>query len=143
MLFGQDRNQIRKFFHHVWQKVENHMPMEPLEHLIADVIAIHPEYHNHIEKIESSLEQEYLPESGQPNPFLHMGMHITLREQVQADQPTGIQHTYNTLIEKNPDIHELEHLMMDCLAEALWQAQQNNQPPDDQAYLLCLKALAN
>lgn len=50
MLFGQDRNQIRKFFHHVWQKVEHQLPMEPLEHLIADVIAMHPEYHGQIEK---------------------------------------------------------------------------------------------
>jgi hypothetical protein len=121
--------------------MESHLSLEPLEQLIADIITIHPEYHSQIKKIEDALKQDYLPESGQSNPFLHMGMHISLREQLQADQPTGINSTYDSLIKKGFEIHDLEHMMMDCLAEALWQAQQNNQPPDEQAYLQCLKAL--
>ncbi|MDX1334959.1 MAG: DUF1841 family protein [Gammaproteobacteria bacterium] len=37
--------------------------------------------------------------------------------------------------------HEVEHRMFDCLAECLWQAQRANQPPDDSAYLECVKGL--
>ena len=31
--------------------------------------------------------------------------------------------------------------MIDCLAEALWEAQRNNAPPDEAAYFEKLKAL--
>jgi hypothetical protein len=32
--------------------------------------------------------------------------------------------------------------MMQCLSEALWQAQRNNAMPDESAYLACLKRLS-
>ncbi|MGB5328985.1 MAG: DUF1841 family protein, partial [Gammaproteobacteria bacterium] len=34
-----------------------------------------------------------------------------------------------------------EHAMMECLGQTLWTAQRNNQPPDEAAYLDCLKKL--
>ena len=70
-----------------------------------------------------------------------MGMHITLREQFASNHPNGIESFYKKILIKTGDPHKAEHLMMDCLAESLWQAQRTNQLPDDQAYIQCLKQI--
>ena len=115
--------------------------MEPLESLIANVIGQHPEYHAMLQS-EDALEKDFTPEQGQSNPFLHMGMHISLAEQISTDRPAGIRDTYQKIRNKLGDAHAAEHHMMECLGLALWEAQQQNRAPDEQAYLECLKKLA-
>jgi hypothetical protein len=86
----QSRDEVRQMYLAVWHKLQQKMPLEPMEALIADVIEIHPEYHNLLETGDDIRQQEFTPEQGQTNPFLHMGMHIALREQAAADRPPGI-----------------------------------------------------
>lgn len=115
--------------------------MQPLEELVLDVIQQHPEYHNYLKDEDSVLTIDFSPEQGMTNPFLHMGMHITIREQVSTDRPPGIQEIYQRGLNKLQSMHELEHRMMECLAEALWKAQQDNTLPDETGYLECLKRI--
>jgi len=44
-------------------------------------------------------------------------------------------------LQKYENEHALEHAMLECLGEALWTAQRNGLPPDEAAYLECLKRL--
>ena len=111
-----------------------------MEAIIAEVIQIHPEYHGLLESGDDMKQQEFTPEQGQTNPFLHMGMHIALREQSGADRPPGIRAIHQKLVSQKGQ-HQAEHAMMECLGQALWSAQRNNQLPDDTAYLDCLKKL--
>ncbi len=141
MMFGQDRNQIRKFFRDAWNKYRAHAPLEPLEDLIASVILEHPEYHRLLESGDAVLERDYLPETGEINPFLHMGMHIAIREQIAGNRPAAIKTLHRQLVERCGGSHEAEHHMMECLAETLWQAQRAQMPPDERAYLECLRRL--
>jgi hypothetical protein len=141
MIFGQDRNQIRQLFFSAWQKYRTGQPTEPLEQLIGEIIAQHPEYHRELENPDSGLDKDYLPEAGQSNPFLHMGLHISIREQLSVDQPVGITSVYEKLMHKHNDAHTVEHMMMECLAEMIWDAQRNNTLPDESNYLACLKKL--
>lgn len=143
MFVSQDRNEIRTFFRISWKKLIDKKPIEPLEILVGEVVAMHPEYHAILEDDKSELNKDYLAEDGQTNPFLHMGMHITLREQCASDHPGGIANVYQELLKKSGDPHTTEHIMMDCLAETLWQAQKTNQLPDDLAYIACLNQLIN
>ena len=78
---------------------------------------------------------EFMPEMGMTNPFLHMGMHITILEQIGANRPSGITALYQQLLRSYPSAHDLEHSMMECLGETLWQAQRNNTLPDESQYL--------
>ena len=82
MLYSQDRTQLRRFFFSVWRKHEAREAMEPLESLIAEVIAQHPEYHTQLADEETALDRDYLPELGESNPFLHLAMHLAMREQL-------------------------------------------------------------
>lgn len=134
-MFGNDRQQLRKAYADAWQKFQQQQPLSPLEQQIVEVVKEHPEYHTSLDQLQT----DYLPENGQTNPFLHMGMHMGLREQLGTNRPAGIRECYQTLCNKHQSSHEAEHDMMDCLAEAIWQAQKHGTLPDEAAYLACLK----
>ena len=136
----QSRDEIRQVYLAVWQKMQQRQLLEPMESVIADVIQLHPEYHTFLEQGEASQQAEFNPESGNSNPFLHMGMHIALREQVSTDRPAGIRSIQQKLNLKLGQ-HPAEHAMIECLGQALWMAQRNNGVPDDNSYLLCLKRI--
>ena len=125
-----------------WRKFSAKQPLEPLEAQLAAVISEHPEYLEWIEAGDAALAAEFTPESGRQNPFLHMGLHLAIREQVATDRPKGIADVHRKLSAKFGDAHAAEHAMLESLAEALWEAQRNNRMPDEQAYLERLRSLA-
>jgi len=140
LMFGQNRQQLRQMYYDTWQKKQADEALSALESMVVQVIIEHPEYHAIFEN-ENSLEQEYFVENGQTNPFLHMGFHISLHEQISTDRPAGIRTLYQQLKIKFDDSHETEHQMMECLSESLWLAQRNNQAPSESAYLQALQKL--
>ena len=139
MIFGQDRNELRKMYADAWKKRCDDKPMTPLEVQIADVVEIHPEYHDDVAGAE--LDKDYTPDGGQTNPFLHMGLHLGIREQVATNRPSGISAVFEQLANKLGDAHAAEHRMIDCLAETLWEAQRDQRPPDELHYLESLRKL--
>lgn len=136
-MFGNDRNQLRQMYKTAWDKFQQQQPLSPLEAQIAAVLKEHPEYHHLI----NQLDKDFLPENGDSNPFLHMGLHLGLREQIGTDRPAGIHQLYQQLLTKVGDAHTAEHRMIDCLAEAMWLSQSQQQPPDEMRYLQCLQDL--
>jgi hypothetical protein len=70
-----------------------------------------------------------------------MSLHLAIREQVATNRPQGIQLIYEKLCEKYSDVHIAEHHILECLADMLWQAQQNGKMPDEKIYLERLKQL--
>ncbi|MCG8428368.1 MAG: DUF1841 family protein [Chromatiales bacterium] len=140
-MFGNDREQMRRFFTESWRKFKQQQPLQPLEQLIVEVVKKHPEYHALLEIPDKVLDRDYLPEQGETNPFLHLSMHIGLSEQISTDRPAGITALYRQLLEKYQDAHEVEHQLMECLGMMLWEAQRNNTMPDEQKYLECVKSL--
>lgn len=143
MIYSQDRSKIRKQYLDVWTKANSGQSLEPLEALIADVIREHPEYHPLLNNPDAAIDSEFYPEHGTTNPFLHMGMHIALREQVGTDRPVGIADLTRKLLLRYRDSHEMEHHMMESLGKTLWEAQRNNTAPDEQQYMESLRELAS
>lgn len=139
MIFGQSREELRAFYRTAWQKRTEGLPMSALESQIADVVALHPEYHRAVSL--DAIDRDYRPEGGESNPYLHMGLHLGLREQVATDRPAGIREVFEALCAGGADIHGVEHRMIDCLAETLWEAQRGNTAPDEQRYLERLRQL--
>jgi hypothetical protein len=135
-MFGQDREKHRQFFATAWYKHQQAQLLEPLETMVVEVILIHPEYHCYL--TAPYLDQDFFPQSGQTNPFLHLGLHLALREQLSINQPKGIRHLYQAAVLKGDNTHDLEHRMMDCLAEILWTSQRDGVLPDERVYLNCL-----
>ncbi len=140
MIFGSDRFELRQMYVDAWRKSCAGDILSPLESQIAQVIQDHPEYQPAM--TAETLEESYTPEGGQTNPFLHMGLHLALRDQLATNRPAGIADVFDSLQNKIGDRHTAEHQALDCLAETLWVAQNNNTAPDEQAYLDSLRRLA-
>ncbi len=65
------------------------LPLQPFEAQLVDVIAAHPEYQPLLAD-DDSVQREFDAAGGQGNPFLHLGLHMALREQIATDRPAGI-----------------------------------------------------
>ena len=133
-MFNPSREQVRQFFCESWRKHRERSILDGAEATAADLIAEHPEYHALLEDSRAALEREFTPENGQSNPFLHLSLHLAVAEQIGIDQPRGIKEAY-AVLRQRLDVHDAEHLIMECLAEALWRAQRENTPMDGAAYL--------
>jgi len=139
MIFGQDRNELRQMYFDAWRKSKLGDLLSPLEAQIATVIEDHPEYQAMMN--DEQLDQSFTPEGGETNPFLHMGLHLAVREQIATDRPPGIAALFNAILVKTGESHATEHKVIDCLAETLWEAQNSNAMPDEEAYLERLRRL--
>lgn len=140
MLYSNNRNDTRQVYFLAWQKAQNGQALEPLEALVVKTIRLHPEYHSFFSTIDN-LDKDFPPELGAANPFMHLGLHIAIAEQLALNQPTGLRGIHEKLLARYQDTHNVEHRMMECLAAVLWTAQRQQTVPDDQQYLECLQRL--
>lgn len=138
---GESRTQMRRRYLEAWRRFSAREALEPLDAQLAAVIAEHPEYIGWLEAGEEALGAEFTPEGGRENPFLHMGLHLAIREQVATDRPAGIAAVHHELARRHGGAHAAEHVMIEILAETLWEAQRSGRAPDEQAYLERLRRL--
>ena len=136
-MFTSDRSKQRQYLKQAWEKYTRQDQLEPLELQLAKIVEKHPEYHDLIKNLDS----EYFPEQGNTNPFLHINLHLTLQDQLTMDQPKGIRGIHNRLLVKIKDEHVVEHMMMEHIAEMIFNAQKNNTAFDLNGYIIALKKL--
>lgn len=137
-MFKPTRGQARHLFFDSWAKYRRQEVLTGIEQLALEVILQHPEYHIILEDAESHRDRDYLPEMGDTNPFLHMSMHLAIKEQLSINQPAGICDRFIRLRQQTGDEHEAAHRIMECLAEMLWQSQRTQTAPDATVYFDCL-----
>jgi hypothetical protein len=137
-MFNPSRDQARRFFFETWRKYLQRVPLSGLEGTALGVLLQHPEYHPMLAAPETYLDRDYPLEEGETNPFLHLGMHLAIEEQIAIDQPFGIKTHYQRILVRCGAAHDAQHLVMDCLAEIVWQAQRHHTAFDGDLYLDCL-----
>lgn len=137
-MFSPTRDQARSFFIEAWDKHCLGQPLTALEQMAADILQLHPEYHALLGAGLSALAQEWTPEQGEANPFLHLSLHLAIEEQLAIDQPPGIRAAFATLLLSRGERHKALHVVLECLGETVWRAQREQLPPDGAAYLECL-----
>jgi hypothetical protein len=129
------RDELRRTYSEAWRKHLDHAPLTPLEAMITDVIGAHPEYQAMVADADAALAYEPGAAGGTENPFLHMGLHLAIRDQVSIDRPPGVRELHRLLQARYGDLHRAEHALMEALGETLWQAQRAGGPPDEAHYL--------
>lgn len=134
------RDDMRRMYLDAWRKHKARLPLEPLETQLVDVIVEHPEYHSLLDDPDAARAKDFSPESGESNPFLHMGMHLAIRDQTATDRPPGIRAAFASL-ERRKGKLEAEHVLAEHLAEMIWQSQRSGLPPDEQVYLRRVRAM--
>jgi hypothetical protein len=133
---GYSRDQLRLAYAQAWAKHLARVPLAPLEAQIADVIEAHPEYQRIIADADTAVSFEQNSAEGPENPFLHMGLHLAVREQLSVDRPPGIRDLKRLLQSRYGDTHRAEHALMEALGEELWTAQRDGRAPDERQYLV-------
>jgi hypothetical protein len=133
---GYSRGQLRLAYAQAWTKHLARSPLAPLEAQIADVIEAHPEYQHIVADADSAVGFEQNAADGSENPFLHMGLHLAGREQLNVDRPPGIRDLERQLQARCGDAHRAQHVLMEALGEELWVAQRDGRAPDERQYLL-------
>ena len=140
MFYGNTTNETRSVFFSSWKKYKQNQPLSPLEQQLVDVMIAHPEYHRLLEQSIETINEAVLPAGGE-NPFLHMGLHLAIRDQVAMNKPDGITTGYQSLLQKHGDPLYVEHLMMEPLAIGLWESQRDKRMFDEIGYLNAVKEL--
>ncbi len=141
MIFdGMSRDHLREMYRSAWRKFKDQHTLSPLDRQIVAVVSEHPEYRVIVESAAADLAN-YSPRSGQLNPWLHMGLHLAIREQVATNRPAGIAEVHARLAKQAGGAHEAEHRMLEVLAAQMWDAQRAGKPPDENVYLDRLRGL--
>ena len=83
------REQLRLAYSQAWAKHVARSPLSTLEAQIADVIALHPEYQPVVADADTAVAFEQSAAGTSDNPFLHMGLHLAVREQVVQSHRDG------------------------------------------------------
>lgn len=138
-MYNPTRSQARDFFFSAWANYRAGSPLSDLERAAVEIIALHPEYHALLDARERYVDRDYTPDQGQTNPFLHLGLHLGIAEQLATDRPRGIRGEFDRLAKKHGNQHGALHDVLECLGETMWQAQRTGMPPDTEAYLECLR----
>ena len=133
---GYSRDQLRLAFAQAWAKHLARSPLAPLEAQLADVIEAHPEYQNVVADADTAVGFEPISGQAAENPFLHLGLHLAVRDQVSVDRPPGIRELLRQLQAHYGDAHRAEHALMEALGEELWTAQREGRAPDETQYLV-------
>ncbi|HXC21768.1 MAG TPA: DUF1841 family protein [Steroidobacteraceae bacterium] len=135
MFDGYTREQLRRSYAEAWTKHLVGVPLTALQAEIIDVISAHPEYQGVVGDVDTALSFEPGSSGVADNPFLHMGLHLAVREQLSIDRPPGVRDLHRQLQARYGDSHRAEHVLMEALGETLWQAQRSGLPPDEAQYL--------
>jgi len=141
-MFQPSQHDVRAFFCGTWRKQRDGAPLLPMEAQAARWIDEHPEYHALLSDEPAALAAAYRVEDGRENPFLHLSMHLSISEQCDIDQPTGIRQAVALLAARQQSLHEAHHAVMECLGEMIWASQRSGLPPDGQAYIDCVRRRA-
>jgi len=137
-MFNPSPEEVRKFFVDAWHKYESQTLLEPLEIQAVELVQLHPELHELLRTLrDEKMRREWQPQS--ENPFLHLSLHLALREQYQIDQPHGVQERIQQLYKQYGNWHDAWHHAMGCLIETLQEAQLHQGQFNAHLYLECLQ----
>jgi hypothetical protein len=137
-VFEPTRDEARLFFFETWRKHRAGEPLAGLEQTVIGILLMHPEYHAMLGAPDRFIDQDFAPEAGGTNPFLHLSLHLAVEEQVSIDQPPGIRAAAADLVRRKGSVHEGRHAVMHCLAEMVWHVQHHRTAFDVVRYLDCL-----
>lgn len=137
-MYSNDRIQLRKVYMEAWRKANDQELLSPLEDMMARVISVHPEYQYYFND-DNVVDKDFTVDSGETNPFLHISLHMAVREQIANNQPSGIADIYHHVCHTLGDAHEAEHALMRHLAELIGEIAKGKSELDERQYIASLK----
>jgi len=139
-----DRNTLRahrQIFWDAWNKAQADLPLNAMEVRIARVIKMHPEHHHFFNDMEDFLDRDFQVDDGM-NPYLHLSLHLAIEEQLATKQPIEASRLMEVqMIEKKMSRHDTIHMILEVLAEVVYESQRDGREIDPLAYAQRIKLL--
>jgi hypothetical protein len=138
MINPSSPSEVRAFFRDAWAAAQAGRPLTPLQDMVVGIVAMHPELH-------TLLEDPALLERDDPHTsavFLHLSLHVAVREAVAADRPPGARAVHAALLAKGLDLLAVEHAMLEALHAELEGAARAQRAPDARALMSAWRQLA-
>lgn len=123
-------NEYRVFFLQAWKKHLQGSKLSDLESQVRDVLLLYPQYIS-----ELNQDKTYPLED---NPYIQMGLHLTVWDQVRTNRPEGIRPWFLEACVANSQ-KEVEQLMLMVLRQTVYVSYQAGNLPCEQKYLNILK----
>ena len=131
----------RQIFWDAWQKAQADLPLNALEVRIARVIKMHPEYHHFFQDMDDFLERDFQIDDG-TNPYLHLSLHLAIEEQLATKQPPeAAKLMEHCMMQLKQERHDALHIILEALAETVYDAQRTGREIDQLAYPEKLRGL--
>ncbi|MCS6947641.1 MAG: DUF1841 family protein [Steroidobacteraceae bacterium] len=127
---AQSREELRSVWRDAWQRHRRGEVLTALQAQLVQLIEEHPEYAPWFAADTAPTDEP----TGGTSPFLHLSLHLAIREQVATDLPPGIAAEHRRLCARF-GARDGEHRMLEVLGQLLWDAQRSGQPPDERLYL--------
>jgi len=137
MLNPASPGEVRAFFRDAWAAARAGHVLTPLQALVADVVAAHPESHDLLADPELLVRDD----AGTSAIFLHLSLHVAVREAVGADHPAGARLALEQLLARGVAPMDAEHALLEGLHEELRAAARAGRAPDPQALLAAWRGL--
>ncbi|OYD14398.1 hypothetical protein CH333_02435 [candidate division WOR-3 bacterium JGI_Cruoil_03_44_89] len=133
----QLRAQSRKIIHEIWVKLKKGEPLEGEYKTIGKALSEHKEYHNVWEFADVIDGADY--EIDGTNPFLHIILHSTVKNQIASNNPKEVRETFQRLQSKGLSKHEAEHVIGRAVAFEIFNITKNKEPFNKKRFLKELK----
>ena len=140
-VFKVFRSANREHLHFLWEKAKNKDfdDLEDEDRRLAEAMRLHEdEFFNQFEFSDILSDREFDPDS-ESDPFLHIGFHAIVENQLAARDPLEVFQFYNAMRNRKCSHHETVHLIGAILVRPLFDTMKYQVPFDNDRYVALLK----
>jgi len=123
----------------IWEKCQAGQALTAEEERIASLLREHEEYRSAWEIGNVIMDSRYTV--GGVNPFLHIHLHLTVENQLRANDPPEIAKVVAELQEKGYPRHEALHAVASILLDEIYDIMRDKRPFDREKYVNATKQL--
>lgn len=129
------KRMMRQNMHRIWQVAQsrNLDGLTDDEKEIAWIMLEHEEFNDDFRNAEELADYEYNPDS-EVNPFMHIGIHIAVENQLKQKEPLEVCEFYNAAKERGVSHHEIIHRLGFILMPLVFHTLKHLKPFDNERY---------
>jgi len=124
-----------------WEMAMAGAELEGEDATMAEVLKQHPEYFDLWEQVDTLPPGEEVLRDG-VNPFVHVGIHQTVENQIANHNPPQTAETLEALMRAGYTRHEAVHAIGAIVSDEIFAILKDNRPFNETSYAKALRALA-
>ncbi|MBI3359464.1 MAG: DUF1841 family protein [Nitrospirae bacterium] len=125
----------------VWEKIKKGEALSGDAEMIAETMIAHPEFDPFWLAGETAFQPQEI-NGFIVNPLVHIGLHVTIEQQLDADNPVEVRMALKGLLEKGITRHEAIHQIAGVWGDLYFRSVRRGGPFEDWTYLQELTRLS-